>query len=375
MIRVLDLSLLLPGPYCSRILADFGFEVIKVERPGQGDWVRNIPPFNDGVSTLFQALNRGKHSLTLDLKSQAGREIFLEFVARVDVLLESFRPGVMENLGLGYEGLSQTNPRLVYCSLTGYGRVGAYRSRPGHDLNYIGLSGLLDLTGAKRGPPAIPGGQIADVGGALWAVVGIQQALLARQRTGKGGRVDSSLLGAAFSMLPIAAARETSGQPMERGASDLTGGWVCYQVYATNDGKYMTLGVLEPKFWKNFCQAVGREDLQSQQFAPAVPGDPVYEQLCALFRSRTQAQWLEVFKNVETCCEPVYSLSEAMAAEPVQALGLLADDQLLPPVRLSEYETPSAAPSPALGEHTHTLLAELGYTADQISALEAQGVV
>jgi crotonobetainyl-CoA:carnitine CoA-transferase CaiB-like acyl-CoA transferase len=372
---VLDLTRLLPGPYCARILADFGFEVIKVERPGEGDWARGVPPFKDGVSTLFQALNHGKQSLTLDLKFPAGREIFLEIATRADVLLESFRPGVMENLDLDYESLAHINPRLVYCSLTGYGDRGLYRNRPGHDLNYIGLSGLLDLTGNLEGPPAIPGGQIADVGGALWAVVGIQQALLTREHTGRGQRVDSSLLGAAISMLPIAAARETGGDPMERGASDLTGGWVCYQVYATKDGKYMTLGALEPKFWGDFCQVVGREDLFSQQFAPAIPGEPVYEQLCTLFRSRTQADWLNAFKDVETCCEPVYSLTEALKSEPVQTLGILVDNTLRPPVRLSEHEYKPPARAPALGEQTAEILGELGYTADQIRAMKALGVV
>ena len=372
---VLDLTSLLPGPYCARILADFGFEVIKVERPGEGGWVRSAPPFKDGVSTLFQALNQGKQSLTLDMKLPAGREIFLEFAARADVLLESFRPGVMENLGLDYDDLMPTNPRLVYCSLTGYGDRGTYRARPGHDLNYLGLSGMLDLTGTREGPPAIPGGQIADVGGALWAVVGIQQALLERQRTGEGGRVDCSLLGAALSMLPIAAARETGGQPMARGASDLTGGWVCYQVYATKDSKYMTLGALEPKFWGNFCQVIGQEDLLSQQFAPAIPGEPVYDQLCTLFRSRTQADWLDAFKDVDTCCEPLYSLSEALSSEPAIALGILAEDPILPAMRLSEHKYNPPASAPALGEHTAEILKELGYPADQIRAMKALGVI
>jgi len=375
MIRVLDLSLLLPGPYCTRIMADFGAHVIKVERPDQGDWVRSVPPFKDGISTLFQALNRGKYSLSLDLKTPAGREIFLEFAARADVLLETFRPGVMENLGLGFEQLARTNPRLVYCSLTGYGPQGTYRDRPGHDLNYIALSGLLDLTGTRDGPPAIPGGQIADVGGALWAVVGIQQALLARHRTGRGQRVDCSLLGAALSMLPIAAARETGEQPMARGASDLTGGWVCYQVYQTRDGKYITLGALEPKFWLNFCLAVGLEGLVGEQFAPAVKGKPVYNELRSLFRSRTREQWATLLAEVETCCEPVYSLSEALTSEPVQALGMLTEEGLLPPVQFSAQEGTPSGHAPTLGEHTGELLVELGFTADQISALKEQGIV
>jgi crotonobetainyl-CoA:carnitine CoA-transferase CaiB-like acyl-CoA transferase len=375
MTRVLDLSRLLPGPYCTCILADFGFEVIKLERPGEGDWVRSIPPFKDGVSTLFQALNRGKKSLTLDLKSEDGRAIFLKFVETADVLLESFRPDVMTRLGLDYARLSQTNPRLTYCSLTGFGGRGPYRDRPGHDLNYIGLSGLLQLTGARDGPPTIPGAQIADISGALWAVIGIQGCLLERERTGKGGRVDSSLLGASLSLLPVAVARQTGSEPMAPGTSDLTGGWVCYQVYATKDDKYMTLGALEPKFWLNFCQAVEREDLVGEQFTPAIEGEPVYEELCVLFRSRTQDEWVDLLADVEACCEPLYNLEEALDSKPVRALGMLRDECLMPPVQFSAHDYAQSEHAPALGEHTHQLLAELGYTANQISTLQAQGII
>ena len=375
MMRVLDLSRLLPGPFCTRVLADFGFEVIKLERPGEGDWVRGIPPFKDGISTLFQALNHGKKSLTLDLKSELGQEIFLRFVKTADVLLESFRPGVMAKLELSYERLSQTNPRLVYCSLTGFGDRGPYRDRPGHDLNYIGLAGLLHLTGSREGPPVIPGTQIADLGGALWAVIGIQRSLLERERTGKGGRVDSSLLGAALSMLPVAVARQTSGEPMTPGSSDLTGGWVCYQVYATKDAKYMTLGALEPKFWMNFCSIVGWEDLVGEQFAPAVEGQPVYDQLCALFRSRTQEEWVASMAGVDVCCEPLYTLAEAFESEPIRALGMWHNGCLLPPLGFSTGVSTPTGDAPSLGEHTRSLLSELGYGDDQISAMQAKGVI
>ncbi|MEA3341238.1 MAG: CoA transferase, partial [Chloroflexota bacterium] len=229
--RVLDLSRLLPGPYCSRILADFGAEVIKIERPGEGDWLRHMPPLAEGESVLFQNLNRGKKSLTLNLKSDTGRAIFLRLVETADALLEGFRPGVMERLGLGYETLSRTNPRLVYCSLSGYGQEGPYQQRAGHDLNYIGLAGLLDLTGAQEGPPTIPGAQVADLAGALWAAVGILLALLARERTGRGQRVDGSFLGAALSCLPAGIAQHAGRQAMERGSGNLTGGLICYHVY------------------------------------------------------------------------------------------------------------------------------------------------
>ena len=219
MMRVLDLSLLLPGPYCSRIFADWGAEVIKVERPGQGDWLRHLPPLDPqgGEGLLFHALNRGKKSLTLNLKTAEGRAILHQLVETADLLLESFRPGVMERLDLGYEALAQINPRLVYCSLSGYGPAGPYRERAGHDLNYAGLAGLLDLTGSRGGAPTIPGAPVADLMGALWAAVGILLALLGREETGKGQRVDGSLLGGALSCLPLGIARYQGGQPMERG--------------------------------------------------------------------------------------------------------------------------------------------------------------
>jgi len=373
--RVLDLSRLLPGPYCSRVLADFGAEVIKIERPGGGDWLRHMPPLADGESILFQALNRGKKSLTLNLKSEAGRAIFLELVEIADVLLEGFRPGVMERMGLGYETLVEANPRLVYCSLSGYGREGPYQQRAGHDLNYIGLAGLLNLTGSRESPPAIPGAPVADLTGALWVTVGILLALLARERTGQGQRVDGSFLGAALACLPVALAQHAGKQPVERGSSDLTGGLICYHIYETGDGRYMTLAALEPEFWTDFCRAAGREDLIDQQFAPTIPGEPAYEELRALFRTRTRQEWTELLSEADGCCEPMYTLEEALASAPVQALGMLTGTGLLPPVHLSSRPARLADPAPTLGQHTGSLLTELGYDAAQVARLRAQGVV
>lgn len=375
--RVLDLSGLLPGPYCSCILADFGFEVVKVERPGGGDWSRYVPPLHpeSGEGLFFRALNRGKKSLTLNLKSEEGRALFLRLVETADVVLESFRPGVMARLNLAYETLAQANPRLVYCALSGYGRDGPYRTQAGHDLNYVGLVGLLDLTGSRDGPPAIPGAPLADLSGALWATVGILLALLAREQTGQGQRVDGSLLGGALACLPLAMSRHRGGQPMARGASDLNGGLVCYNVYETKDGGYMTLSALEPQFWAVFCAAVGREDLGGQQFAPAQPGEPAYEELCALFRGRTRQEWVAALAGMDACCEPVYSVAEALESAPVRALDMLSAEGLLPPVRLSAQQAFAPEPAPALGQHTAALLDELGYEAAEVEQLREQGIV
>ncbi len=377
--RVLDLSRLLPGPYCSLILADFGAEVIRVEPPGGGDWTRYVPPLApDGQSVLFHAINRGKKSLTLNLKAEEGRAVFRRLVETADVLLESFRPGVMERLGLGYDRLAETNPRLVYCALSGYGPRGPYRERAGHDLNYIGLAGLLDLTGPRGGPPVVPGAPVADLAGALWAAVGIMVALLHRERTGQGQRVSASLLGGALSLLPIAVSRLQGGQPMARGASDLTGGVVCYNVYETADGGYVTLSALEPEFWAAFCRAVGREDWRDQQFAPAVPGNPTWEEMRALFRTRTRAEWEAAMAGVDACWEPVRTLAEALSSPPVQALGMLPPAGgvgLLPPLAFSFAPAPESRPAPAPGEHTAAILAELGYDPDTIARWRSAGVI
>jgi alpha-methylacyl-CoA racemase len=375
--RALDLSRLLPGPYCSRILADLGFEVIKVEPPGGGDWSRHVPPLDPerGEALLFGALNRGKKSLTLNLKVPEGRAIFLQLVDTADVLLETFRPGVMARLGLDYEGLAERNPRLVYCSLSGYGQTGPYCARAGHDLNYQGLAGLLDLTGWRDQPPGMPGAQVADLGGALWAAVGILAALLAREQTGRGQRVDGSLLGCALAYLSLPLSRYLGGQPMQRGASALNGGLICYNVYQTGDGRYVTLSALEPNFWAAFCSAAGCQELLDQQFAPALPGEPAYDQLCALFRTRSREEWGQALADVDACCEPVYQVGEALDSPQVQALGILAGGRFLPPIRLSEREAPEPGTAPALGEDAAAILAELGYDAREVTSLRERGVV
>ena len=372
--RVLDLSLLFPGPYCASILSYFGADVYKIERPGGGDWVRYVPPLGpDGVSLLFQALNRGKKSLTLNLRAPEGQAIFMRLVETADVLLEGFRPGVMDRLGLSYERLAAANPRLVYCTLTGYGQDGPYRDRAGHDLNYVGLAGLLDLTGKREGPPVIPGVPVADVGGALWAAIGILQALLQRERTGRGQRVDASLLGGALGCLPLAVARQAGGQPMSRGGDDLTGGVVCYQVYETQDGGYMSLSALEPEFWAAFCRAAGREDLFGDQFSPAVDGEPAFEIMRALFQSRTRDAWVAAMAGADACCEPVYSVAEALESPVVQALDVIAGGLLCPPLHLSAQQGHLGA-APGLGQHTAAVLGELGYPPEEIERLRATGV-
>ena len=287
-LTVLDLSRLLPGGFCSLLLADFGADVIKVEDTGVGDYIRWSPPYYDGAadtakSALFLSLNRGKRSIRLNLKTDGGREALLRLARDADVLLESFRPAVLDRLGVGYERLRQENPGLVYCAISGYGQDGPNRDRSGHDMNYLGLNGLLGLTGEADGPPVQAAAQIADLGGgALMAAVGILVALRERERSGEGQFVDCSMFDGALSWLAMLAAEAfATGRAPGRGELGLAGRYNCYRPYECADG-YVTLGALEPKFWQAWCDGVGRPDLAAHAFDS--PGSESHAAVEAIFR-------------------------------------------------------------------------------------------
>jgi alpha-methylacyl-CoA racemase len=381
-IRVLDLSRLLPGGYCSLLLADYGADVLKVEDTGLGDYIRWSPPAYDGVepsaaSALFLSLNRGKHSIRVNLKVREGQDVLLRLVREHDVLLESFRPGVLDRLGVGYERLRQENPRLVYCAITGYGQEGPDRNRPGHDMNYLARGGLLGLSGLPGGPPIPAAGQIADIGGGgLMAAFGILAALHERERSGEGQLVDVSMTRGAQSWLAMVAARHfADGAVPRRGELELAGGLPCYRPYTCSDG-WVTLGALEPKFWQALCAGLGRDDLLERQMDPTVATE-----LEAVFAGRTRAEWA-AFDDEHGCClEPVLDLDEALARSPeavveVDQPGAAAPVRLLgPPVGLSRTPPDGTRPGPPLGADTDAVLAALGYDADGIAALKAAGAV
>jgi crotonobetainyl-CoA:carnitine CoA-transferase CaiB-like acyl-CoA transferase len=385
-IKVLDLSRLLPGGFCSLLLADFGADVLKVEDTGMGDYIRWSPPYHEGAdntakSALFLSLNRGKRSIRLDLKSDGGREVLLRLVREADVLLESFRPGVMERLGVGYERLREENPGLVYCAITGYGQDGPYTARSGHDMNYLGLNGLLGLSGDAGGPPVQAAGQIADLGGgALMAAFGILAALRERERSGEGQLVDVSMFDGSLSWLALVAARYLAeGVAPARGGLELAGSLICYRPYECKDG-WVTLGALEPKFWQAWCRGVGREDLIEKQFS--APGSEAHAEVEAIFRERSRDDWHEFAEQHDCCLEPVLGLDEALSSELVRAREMVVSiDQpgadgvrlLGVPVKLSRTPGAPAGPGPALGEHTRQVLAELGYREDDIAALIESG--
>jgi len=389
-IRVLDLSRLLPGGFASLLLADFGAEVLKVEDTGLGDYVRWAAPHYEGAdpsagSALFLSLNRNKRSIRINLKTEEGREVLLALVRESDVLLESFRPGVMERLGVGYERLKEENPRLVYCAITGYGQDGPYRDRSGHDMNYLGLVGLLGLTGEGDGPPVQAAGQIADLGGgALMGALGILIALRERDRSGEGQLVDASMADGALSWLAMVAARTLAeGEPQRRGELELAGALACYRPYACADG-WVTLGALEPKFWQAFCRGVEREDLLERHLDRA--GSETHRELEVIFRERTREQWQAFASEHDCCLEPVLELDEALDSELVRAREMVVEiDQpgaerpvrlLGVPVKLSRTPgDPGRAPGPALGQDTDAVLAGLGYSAEATARLKESGAV
>ncbi len=384
-IRVLDCSRLLPGPFASLLLADYGAEVVKVEDTGMGDYVRWATPKVEGVedsaaAVRFLALNRNKSSVRLNLKDPAGKEAFLKLVEGADVVLESFRPGVMDRLGVGYEALKARNPGIVLCSISGYGADGPFVKRAGHDMNYLGLIGLLGLTGDDV--PVQAGGQIADIGGgALMAAFGILAALRERDRSGEGQFVDVSMADGALSWLAMDAAGELAGEPQRRGELALGGSFLCYRPYPCADG-FVTFGALEPKFFQGFCRGVGREDLIPHQFEG--PGSDAHAQVAEILLRRTRAEW-GAFNDEHDCClEPVLELGEALESELVQARGMVVElDQpgaarpvrlLGPPVKLSRTPAdPNRRPAPGLGEDTEAELLAAGLTAEDVAALFGSG--
>ena len=380
-IRVLDLSRLLPGGFCSLLLADFGADVLKVEDTGMGDYVRWSPPYYDGAhesarSALFLSLNRNKRSIRIDLKNERGREVLLRLVRDYDVVLESFRPGVLDRLGVGYERMREENPGIVYCAISGYGQDSPKRDASGHDMNYLGIVGLLGLTGERGGPPVQAGGQIADIGGGgLMAAVGILAALRERDGapgapgSGAGQLVDVSMADGSLAWLAmVAASYFADGVVPRRGDLPLAGALICYRPYECADG-WVTLGALEPKFWQAFCRGVGREDLIERQFQR--PRSEAHEQVVAIFAARTRAEW-EAFARENDCClEPVLELDEALDSQLVQEREMVVElaqpgavrpvRQLGLPVKLSRTPGDHARlPGPKLGEHTEQVLADAG---------------
>ena len=368
-IRILDLSRLLPGPYCTMLLADFGAEVIKIEEPGRGDYARSFPPFLKDFGYWHLQLNRNKKSVVLDLKSEEGRETFLELVKTADIVVESFRPGVLEKLGIGYVAAKAVNPRIIYCSLTGYGKKGPLAHQADHDLGYVSLAGITAMSGEADGRPAIPGVLMADMNASMAAGMAIMIALHHAQRTGEGQEIDISLYNVAMTLMPGAASLYFgSGFIAERGNNWLTGANPNYNIYATKDGRYLSVGCLEKKFWINLCQALERTDL-IEKIDDEKNYSYLKKELSNEFSRRTLKEWQELLACRDTCVTPVLNFSEAVASEQTKAneMVLAVHDeeigdyqQLGFAMKLSKTPAELRKRAPRLGEDTAEVLREIG---------------
>lgn len=376
-IRVLDLTRLLPGPFCTMLLADMGADVVKVEEPGAGDHLRWMPPLVDGRSALFNAVNRNKRSLTLDLKTDAGRELLLLLVEGADVLVEGNRPGVLDRIGLGWAVIHARNPRLVMCSITGYGQDGPFAARAGHDINYMATAGALGLNGERARPPVPLAVQVADVGGGgLQPAVAILGALVGVQRGGEGRRLDVSMTDGAVSWMALALAARRGGEEVGRGDQRLAGRHPCYRVYACKDGGFYSVGALEPKFWRVLCDALGRPDLIDLQFAEGEGGELAHRALEEVFASRTRAEWEDRLAEVDACCEPVLELDEVASHPQIAARGLIAKRESGVEVRPAVQVRADwrRRDPPGLGEHSAEILSEVGVDGPRLEELKRQGI-
>jgi alpha-methylacyl-CoA racemase len=382
-VRVLDLTRLLPGPFCTMLLADFGADVIKVEDMAGGDYMRWMPPLVDEYSAMFHPLNRNKRSIAMDLKNPLGREAFLRLAATADVVVESFRPGVMERLGIGLADIHEANPRLVLCSISGYGQDGPFRDRAGHDLNYAAVAGVLLLGGNAEDPPAMPGLQVGDLGGgALDAALAIMIALHHAARTGRGQHCDVSMVDGLISWAGVHASQLfATGVAPGPGDGVLTGRFPCYRIYACADG-YLSVGALEPKFWRAFVEVIGLPELAGSGLVDGEEGQRTVAAVEAVLRTRTRSQWEAALAGHDVCVEPLLDLGETFEHPQVLSRGMRVDAgdgrptaQTGFPIRLMDSPAGYRRAAPGYGEHTEEVLSEAGYGADQVAALRAAGAI
>jgi len=376
-IRVLDLSLFLPGPYCTVILADFGAEVIKVEPP-RGEGLRWYPPFlENDESAYFFAFNRNKKSLTLDLRSSRGKEIFLELCQEADVIVEGFRPGVTRQMGIDYESVSQLNEQLIYCSITGYGQDSPMGDEPGHDINFQAVAGTLDICGIER--PVLPGIPIGDVGGGTFpALSSILLALIARGKTGKGQYIDISMADSLFFYLPIVMANSWGmDQPAGRGEFNLSGSYGNYAVYETKDHKFVSLGALEQKFWRRFTEKIGQPEW-GEKYADVVLDKDFSKKIAVIIATKTREEWVKIFEGSKCCFTPVNSMKEAEKYMESRMLTHLDGQKIIGnPLKLS-LNPPDVTrnPAPSLGQNTNEILVELlDYSEEQLDELRDDNVI
>jgi len=369
-ITVIDLSRLLPGPYCTMLLADHGARVIAAEDPRYRDSGEFVVP-----------VYRNKQHMTLNLKSDAGRGIFFKLVENADVVVEGFRPGVVKRLGVDYASVCRTNPKIVYCSITGYGQTGPMNHAAGHDVNYLSRAGLLDLMGEKGRPPAIPGIQIADlVGGGMNGALGVLMALFHRERTGRGQHIDISMTDGMLGLLPaVQFFQALFGTEQTRGDTLLAHRYACYNTYATADGRYLAVGAVENRFWQNLCDCIGKPEYGPLQYDEA-HREEIIAFLQSTFKSKTLDQWERTFNDLDVCVTPVQTVKEALGDPLFAEREMIREREgriaaLGVAVKLGETPGGIDSPPAVFGEHTDRVLGELGYGPQEIQQLRQEGVV
>ena len=385
-VRILDFTRLYPGPLGTMMLADMGAEVIKIEDMNTPDYMRFYPPYIKSESAGYLAVNRSKRNIAMNLKHKKGVDIFFSLLPTADIVVEQFRPGIMDEIGLGYEIARRVKTDIIYVSLTGYGQNGPYARNAGHDINYIGYSGILATTGSRKTGPIIPGAQIADVaGGAYLTIIACLSALWAREKTGQGQKVDVSMLDAILPLMTLQMAHyHAAGLAPAPGESALTGGLACYGIYRSADGKYIALGILEEKFWKSFCEMVGRPEWIDQQFVIGEIAERLRGAIAALFKTRTRDEWIAAAKEYDTCLTPVLEIGEIETDPHVQARNMIIE-QTHPvcgkikgigvPLKFSQTPAEPSLPPPVLGKDTAAIMEEIGYLQKEIETLRKEGII
>ena len=375
-VRVLDLSRLLPGPYCTRLLADLGAEVIKVEEPGRGDYIRSLAPFENGVSIAFELLNRGKKSIALNLETKEGQDILHKLAAKADVFLESYRPGTSKKLGCDFESIRRVNGRITYCSLTAFGQTGPYKDLPGHDINCLALSGFLSLNG--RGEPVVPALQIGDLGGGMLAALAILAALFGRQKKNEAQYIDVSMLDVLLSWLILPLSLHAGGN-----ASMLAGDLPFYRLYRTLDSGFLAVGAIESQFWEEFCKLINRPDLIPDQYSSGFRRKQVVEAVQAALATKTSEEWFRAMREHAIPCTPFLTLDEVLENPHIhERQMLLTKDQtgsgliyVGNPCKITGLDPVNIVPSPDLGQHSTEFLKGLGYSQHEIQHLIDTGIL